>query len=72
MLIISLSNVVVFNTTFSVSSWNREKAEDDIYDFLEHIRPNGTTDTAIFSLQDYGKQFLDSISNCISISLCCL
>ncbi|XP_031714533.1 coiled-coil domain-containing protein 148 [Anarrhichthys ocellatus] len=32
-----------------------EKAENDIQDFLEQIRPNGRTDTAIFSLQDYGQ-----------------
>ncbi|XP_068559826.1 coiled-coil domain-containing protein 148-like [Cebidichthys violaceus] len=32
-----------------------EKAENDIHDFLEQIRPNGRTDTAIFSLQDYGQ-----------------
>ncbi|XP_033473488.2 coiled-coil domain-containing protein 148-like [Epinephelus lanceolatus] len=31
-----------------------EKAENDIHDFLEQIRPNNRTDTAIFSLQDYG------------------
>ncbi|XP_078117905.1 coiled-coil domain-containing protein 148-like [Sander vitreus] len=31
-----------------------EKAENDIHDFLEQIRPNGRTDTAIFSLQEYG------------------
>ncbi|XP_037645259.1 coiled-coil domain-containing protein 148-like [Sebastes umbrosus] len=31
-----------------------EKAENDIHDFLEQIRPNGRTDTAVFSLQDYG------------------
>ncbi|XP_041807130.1 coiled-coil domain-containing protein 148-like [Chelmon rostratus] len=31
-----------------------EKAEDDVRDFLEQIRPNGRTDTSIFSLQDYG------------------
>ncbi|XP_023256973.1 coiled-coil domain-containing protein 148 [Seriola lalandi dorsalis] len=30
-----------------------EKAESDICDFLEQIRPNSRTDTAIFSLQDY-------------------
>ncbi|XP_067459546.1 coiled-coil domain-containing protein 148-like isoform X1 [Thunnus thynnus] len=30
-----------------------EKAENDIHDFLEQIRPNSITDTAIFSLQDY-------------------
>ncbi|KAI3356187.1 hypothetical protein L3Q82_017443 [Scortum barcoo] len=30
-----------------------EKAENDIHDFLEQIRPNGKTDTAIFSLHDY-------------------
>nr|XP_046260034.1 coiled-coil domain-containing protein 148-like isoform X2 [Scatophagus argus]XP_046260036.1 coiled-coil domain-containing protein 148-like isoform X2 [Scatophagus argus] len=43
--------------------WSREcprlqkaedKAEKDICDFLEQIQPNGITDTAIFSLQDYG------------------
>ncbi|XP_033181686.1 coiled-coil domain-containing protein 148 isoform X2 [Mastacembelus armatus] len=42
--------------------WSREcprlykaekKAENDIHDFLDHIRPNAITDTAIFSLQDY-------------------
>ncbi|XP_044072470.1 coiled-coil domain-containing protein 148-like isoform X1 [Siniperca chuatsi] len=32
-----------------------EQAENDIHDFLEQIRPNGRTDTAIFSLQDYGQ-----------------
>ncbi|XP_070694645.1 coiled-coil domain-containing protein 148-like [Pempheris klunzingeri] len=31
-----------------------EKAENDIHDFLEQIRPNDRTDTAIFSLQEYG------------------
>ncbi|XP_070832768.1 coiled-coil domain-containing protein 148-like [Chaetodon trifascialis] len=31
-----------------------EKAENDVHGFLEQIRPNGGTDTAIFSLQDYG------------------
>ncbi|XP_059199046.1 coiled-coil domain-containing protein 148-like [Centropristis striata] len=30
-----------------------EKAEIDIQDFLEQIRPNDRADTAIFSLQDY-------------------
>ncbi|XP_040004118.1 coiled-coil domain-containing protein 148-like isoform X1 [Xiphias gladius] len=30
-----------------------EKAENDIHDFLEQMRPNGRADTAIFSLQDY-------------------
>ncbi|XP_018557935.1 coiled-coil domain-containing protein 148 [Lates calcarifer] len=30
-----------------------EKAENDIHDFIEQIRPNGRTDTAIFSLRDY-------------------
>ncbi|XP_056279925.1 coiled-coil domain-containing protein 148-like isoform X2 [Pseudoliparis swirei] len=44
--------------------WSREcprqqkaerKAENDINDFLEQIKPNGRTDTAIFSLQDYGR-----------------
>ncbi|XP_030285336.1 coiled-coil domain-containing protein 148 isoform X1 [Sparus aurata] len=43
--------------------WSREcprlrKAEDmaeiDIHEFVEQLRPNGRTDTAIFSLQDYG------------------
>ncbi|XP_029980852.1 coiled-coil domain-containing protein 148-like [Sphaeramia orbicularis] len=42
--------------------WSREcprlhkaekKAEKDVFDFLEEITPNGRTDTAIFSLQDY-------------------
>ncbi|XP_062287277.1 coiled-coil domain-containing protein 148-like [Scomber scombrus] len=42
--------------------WSREcprlqktedKAENDIHDFLEQIRPNSITDTGIFSLQDY-------------------
>ncbi|KAK9537550.1 hypothetical protein VZT92_005156 [Zoarces viviparus] len=32
-----------------------EKAENDFQDFLEQIRPNGRTDTAIFSLKDYGQ-----------------
>ncbi|XP_068428628.1 coiled-coil domain-containing protein 148-like [Clinocottus analis] len=32
-----------------------EKAENDIQDFLEQIRPNDRNDTAIFSLQDYGQ-----------------
>ncbi|KAK1902706.1 Coiled-coil domain containing protein 148 [Dissostichus eleginoides] len=31
-----------------------EKAENDIKDFLQQLRPNGRTDTAIFSLQDFG------------------
>ncbi|KAK5861202.1 hypothetical protein PBY51_022616 [Eleginops maclovinus] len=31
-----------------------EKAENDIKDFLQKLRPNGRTDTAIFSLQDFG------------------
>ncbi|XP_051260319.1 coiled-coil domain-containing protein 148-like isoform X1 [Dicentrarchus labrax] len=31
-----------------------ERAENDIHDFLEQIRPNGGTDTAIFTLTDYG------------------
>ncbi|XP_028447871.1 coiled-coil domain-containing protein 148 isoform X2 [Perca flavescens] len=31
-----------------------EKADNEIHDFLEQIRPNGRTDTAIFSLQEYG------------------
>ncbi|XP_073329324.1 coiled-coil domain-containing protein 148-like [Pagrus major] len=31
-----------------------EKAENDIHEFVEQLRPNGRTDTAIFSLQDYG------------------
>ncbi|XP_070770144.1 coiled-coil domain-containing protein 148-like [Enoplosus armatus] len=31
-----------------------EMAENDIHNFLEQIRPNDRTDTAIFSLQDYG------------------
>ncbi|XP_038576334.1 coiled-coil domain-containing protein 148-like [Micropterus salmoides] len=44
--------------------WNREcsrlqkaeeKAENDIHDFLQQIKPNGRTDTATFSLQDYGR-----------------
>ncbi|XP_069388343.1 coiled-coil domain-containing protein 148 isoform X2 [Paralichthys olivaceus] len=30
-----------------------EKAENDLHDFLEQIRPSSTTDTAIFSLKDY-------------------
>ncbi|TKS67273.1 Coiled-coil domain-containing protein 148 [Collichthys lucidus] len=30
-----------------------EKAENDVHDFLEQIRPNDRLDTAIFSLQDY-------------------
>ncbi|XP_071328451.1 coiled-coil domain-containing protein 148-like isoform X2 [Trachinotus anak] len=30
-----------------------EKAEKDVCDFLEQIRPNSRTDTGIFSLQDY-------------------
>ncbi|XP_040056666.2 coiled-coil domain-containing protein 148 isoform X2 [Gasterosteus aculeatus] len=32
-----------------------EEAEDDIQDCLEQIMPNGRTDTAIFSLEDYGR-----------------
>ncbi|XP_036965011.1 coiled-coil domain-containing protein 148-like isoform X2 [Acanthopagrus latus] len=31
-----------------------EAAETDIHEFVEQLRPNGRTDTAIFSLQDYG------------------
>lgn len=31
-------------------------AEIDIHEFVEQLRPNGRTDTAIFSLQDYGRQ----------------
>ncbi|KAF7665204.1 hypothetical protein LDENG_00149060 [Lucifuga dentata] len=31
----------------------QENAENDLHDFLEQIRPNSRTDTAIFSLQDY-------------------
>ncbi|XP_076018146.1 coiled-coil domain-containing protein 148-like [Genypterus blacodes] len=31
----------------------QEMAENDLCDFVAQIRPNGTTDTAIFSLQDY-------------------
>ncbi|XP_033990583.1 coiled-coil domain-containing protein 148-like [Trematomus bernacchii] len=31
-----------------------EKAENDIKDFLQQLRPNGRTDTAIFFLQDFG------------------
>ncbi|XP_035506801.1 coiled-coil domain-containing protein 148-like isoform X2 [Scophthalmus maximus] len=30
-----------------------EKAENDIHDFLEQIRPTSKSDTAIFTLQDY-------------------
>ncbi|KAF3843080.1 hypothetical protein F7725_001929, partial [Dissostichus mawsoni] len=30
------------------------EAENDIKDFLQQLRPNGRTDTAIFSLQDFG------------------
>ncbi|XP_041663483.1 coiled-coil domain-containing protein 148-like [Cheilinus undulatus] len=30
-----------------------EKAEDDLHDFLETIKPSDRTDTGIFSLQDY-------------------
>ena len=31
------------------------QAEDEIHRFLEQIKPNGLTDTSIFSLQEYGK-----------------
>ncbi|KAK5921030.1 hypothetical protein CgunFtcFv8_024770 [Champsocephalus gunnari] len=31
-----------------------EKAENDIKDFLQQLRPSDRTDTAIFSLQDFG------------------
>ncbi|KAM6934322.1 coiled-coil domain-containing protein 148-like [Xenentodon cancila] len=31
----------------------KEEAEKDIHDFLEQIKPNGITDTAVFSLQAY-------------------
>uniref|UniRef100_A0A3Q3ANQ1 Coiled-coil domain containing 148 n=1 Tax=Kryptolebias marmoratus TaxID=37003 RepID=A0A3Q3ANQ1_KRYMA len=33
-----------------------EQAEDELHHFLEQIRPIGITDTAIFSLQEYGKR----------------
>lgn len=50
--LVAKCNVVVF----LFLSWNREAAETDIHEFVEQLRPNGRTDTAIFSLQDYGRQ----------------
>lgn len=38
----------------SSTSWNREKAEKDLYVFLEEIVESNKTDPDISSLDDYG------------------
>lgn len=50
--LVTKCNLVVF----LFLSWNRDMAEIDIHKFVEQLKPNGRTDTAIFSLQDYGRQ----------------
>lgn len=53
---------------FPLVPWNREKAENDIHDFLEQIRPTSKSDTAIFTLQDYGNNINSVLKQPLCIS----